>query len=273
MDSHELAIVVLSAAGRRAGDVNAAVAQAGAIVGPDMVEKVATSLLRPWSEAGGSVIAAGDERWPVGLNILGDAAPLMLWVRGRLPTAAASMVAVVGARDCSDYGGRISGELATRITGTGRTVVSGGALGIDVAAHRAALKARGRTIVVAAGGAGRIYPQANRDAFVRAANEGAVVWEFPPGSNLVPAGFLHRNRLIAAIAGTTVLVEAAERSGALNTGRAAADLGRLVLGVPGPIDSRRSAGVHRAVAEGWAALLVSPEDLDAMLPVAVTGAI
>jgi DNA processing protein len=266
MNSQQSAVVVLSAAGRRAGDVDAAVAQAEAIVGPDMVEKVAASLLTPWVEAGGSVIAAGDQGWPTGLDRLGAAAPLMLWVRGSLPTAAESVVAVVGARDCSDYGGRIAGVLATRMTATTRTVVSGGALGIDVAAHRAALSAGGPTVVVAAGGAGRVYPQANRDVFARAVVAGAVVWEFPPGSRLIPAGFLHRNRLIAAMAGTTILVEAAERSGALNTGRAAADLGRLVLGVPGPIDSPRSTGVHRAVAEGWAALLVSPHDLDAMLP-------
>ncbi len=266
---HTLAVVVLSAAGRRAGDVDAALTQAGAIVGPDLVETVATSLLTPWLEVGGSVIVAGDQGWPTGLDRLGGAAPLMLWVRGTLPTASESMAAVVGARHCSDYGGRIAGELAARICATARVVVSGGALGVDVAAHRAALTAGGRTVVVAAGGAGRVYPQANRDAFVRAAAAGAVVWEFPPGSKLLPAGFLHRNRLIAAMAGSTVLVEAAERSGALNTGRTAADLGRLVLGVPGPIDSSTSTGVHRAVAEGWAALLVSLDDLDALLPAMV----
>lgn len=259
-------MVVLSAAGRRAGDVTDPLGQAAAIVGPDMVDDVARSLLTPWIEGGGSTMTPRDPGWPRGLLSLAGAAPLMLWVKGALPREPESMVAVVGARDCSPYGCRAAAGLAARICATGRLVVSGGALGIDVAAHRSALRAGGATIVVAAGGAGRVYPVANRDVFAQAAEHGCVVWEFPPGAALYPAGFLHRNRLIAALSGATVLVEAAERSGALNTGRAAADLGRLVLGVPGQIDSPRSGGVHRAIGEGWAALLISPEDLDAMLP-------
>ncbi len=231
-----------------------------------MVEDVARSLLTPWIDGGGSTMTPGDPGWPLGLFSLGRAAPLMLWVKGDLRREPESMVAVVGARDCSSYGSRAAAELAARICATGRLVVSGGALGIDVAAHRSALQVGGGTILVAAGGAGRVYPLANRDAFDQAPRRGGVVWEFPPGAALSPAGFLHRNRLIAAMSGATVLVEAAARSGALNTGRAAADLGRLVLGVPGQIDSTRSGGVHRAIGEGWAALLISPEDLDAMLP-------
>jgi DNA processing protein len=156
--------------------------------------------------------------------------------------------------------------LAEAAVAAGAVVISGGATGIDAAAHRATLKAGGRTIVYLAGGAGRIYPPENSDLLRSAMACGAVVWEFPESAPLRKASFLVRNRMIAATAQATVLAEAAERSGALNTGRTAADLGRLVLGVPGPIGRLTSAGVNRAIADGWAMILLGPDDLAAMLP-------
>ena len=108
--------------------------------------------------------------------------------------------------------------LARQACASGLTVVSGGALGIDSHAHTGALEAGGKTVLVAAGGRGRVYPSPHEKLFREAAAAGAVIWEHPPGTRLTQRGFLHRNRLIAALSGVTVLVEAAERSGALNTG-------------------------------------------------------
>lgn len=194
-----------------------------------------------------------------------DAQPLLLWVQGALSLDPGQLVAIVGSRRCTTYGREVAHSLAEQMATAGATVVSGGALGIDGQAHAGALHAGGRTVLVAAGGAGHVYPADHASLFQRAAASGAVVWEHPPGTRLTRRGFLHRNRLIAAMSGITVLVEAAERSGALNTGRTAADLGRLVLGVPGRIHDPSSAGVHRAIADGWAALCLGAEDLAEMV--------
>jgi DNA processing protein len=267
VDESFAALVVLSAAGRVRGDLAEVPPQAVAaqVAGtPDLVG-VAQAIEGPWRAQGGDVLSRGDSRWPSGLAALGPLEPLLLWVRGDLPRAASQCVSVVGSRVCTSYGRRCAAALARAVTGAGRTVVSGGAHGIDSEAHRAALQT-GTTVLVAAGGAGRVYPDDHAGLFARAARQGAVVWEFPPGSRLTRSGFLHRNRLIAALSCTTVVVEAAQRSGALNTGRTAADLGRLVVGVPGPIDSPASAGVHRGICDGWAALVAGPEDLVGLLP-------
>jgi DNA processing protein len=263
MDDTLAASVVLSAAGQT-GHCELW-SRAAAIAGADLIEEVARGIAEPWMEPGGEVLLPGDPGWPQGLDHLGPAAPVMLWVRGRVPTDPRTMVAVVGARRCTDYGSTCAADLAGAAVSLGRIVVSGGAFGIDGAAHAAALRAGGSTVLFAAGGAGRVYPSAHAWLFGQAARSGAVVWEHPPGVRLTRGAFLHRNRLIAASAGTTILVEAAERSGALNTGRTAADLGRLVLAVPGPITSAASAGVHRAIADGWAALLLGTADLTHLL--------
>ncbi|MEZ5185669.1 MAG: DNA-processing protein DprA [Candidatus Nanopelagicales bacterium] len=263
MDLLQSALVVLSGAGTD-GHVADPVRLASGIVGPDCVKPAGEALAQPWLDAGGRILSARDQEWPDGLRSLGAAAPLLLWTRGTVPRAAAQMVAIVGARHCTAYGREVTGSLARVVGEQGRHVVSGGAHGIDRAAHTSALDSGAGTVVVAAGGAGRVYPPGHEQLFERATGHGAVVWEYPPGTRLTQRGFLHRNRLIAAMASVTVVVEAAERSGALNTGRSAADLGRLVFGVPGRLDSPASAGVHRAIADGWAALLLGPEDLSQM---------
>lgn len=257
------AAAVLSAAGRTGGDE--LLDRAGDLIGARQVEAAGHELLDPWIARGGRVIAAGEPGWPRGLRSLGEAAPVMLWVRGDLPTEPDVCVAIVGSRRCTDYGRECARRFAGQVVAGGRQVVSGGAFGVDAAAHEGALDAGGRTVLYAAGGADHIYPPGHDRLFRRAAQSGAVVWEFPPGTALTPQAFLHRNRLIAATAAATVVVEAAQRSGALNTGRSAADLGRLVLAVPGRIDSPPSAGVHQAIADGWAALVMGPVDLAAML--------
>lgn len=264
MDPTRNALVVLSAAGRDSHALTDACRLAAELVG-DQVSALAQSLVHPWLAGGGQVLFPDDPIWPSGLDSLGPDAPLMLWVRGRLPKDPADCVALVGSRASTEYGRHCTATLAAAATETGRVTVSGGAKGIDAAAHEATIAAGAQTVLVAAGGAGRIYPPAHRDLYVAAAGAGAVVWEYPPTAPLARAGFLTRNRLIAAMAGTTVVVEAAERSGALNTGRTAADLGRLVLAVPGPMTSRVSAGCHRAIADGWAQIVLGPADLCALV--------
>lgn len=263
MDLSACASVILSAAGQTGAQDP--VPRAAEIVGADAIEPTARALTQPWVAAGGRVLLADDPAWPRGLQSLGGAAPPLLWVRGRLPVDPDDMVAVVGARSCTEYGRSMAASLTRAAVGAGRDVVSGGAAGIDRAAHVSALEGGGRTVLFAAGGAGSVYPPAHGPLFARAAERGAVAWEYPPGAKLTRHGFLHRNRLIAATAAVTVVVEAAVRSGALNTGRTAADLGRLVLGVPGRLDSPSSVGVHRAIADGWAALVLGPDDLVQML--------
>ena len=267
MDVHTSAAVVLSAAGRTGHE--GSVDRACALVGADLLVEAAETIVAPWLTAGGTRTTPRDGSWPRGMASLGHAAPCALWVRGTLPEDPAAMVAIVGSRRCTPYGRDCARDLAHAVVAGDRVVVSGGASGIDAAAHLGALGAEGRTVVFAAGGAGTLYPENHRDLYRQAQGSGAVVCEFPPGRPLSRQAFLHRNRLIAASAGVTVVVEAAERSGALNTGRTAADLGRLVVGVPGRIDSPASVGVLRAIADGWAALLLGPADLVELLGGAV----
>jgi DNA processing protein len=204
---------------------------------------------------GGTFLVPGDVRWPVRVDDLGPAAPLGLWVRGEPDLAAASRrsVAVVGARACTDYGRHVTGELATGLAGRGFTVVSGGAYGIDAMAHRGALAADGVTVAFLAGGVDRLYPAGNAELLRSVtASGGAVVSEVPPGSVPSRVRFLLRNRLIAAFAGATVVVEAAWRSGSLSTASRAAELSRPVGVVPGPVTSMASSGCHRLLRDGTA---------------------
>ncbi|MER6467789.1 DNA-processing protein DprA [Streptomyces collinus] len=196
--------------------------------------------------AGVRFVGPGDTEWPRQLDDLGDARPLGLWVRGRpgLRMWALRSVAVVGARACTEYGTHVAGTLAAELAERGWVVVSGGAYGIDGAAHRGALAAGGATVAVLACGVDRPYPRGHTALIDRIAEQGLVVGELPPGEHPTPSRFVLRNRVIAALTRGTVVVEAACRSGSLVTARAAARLGRLTMGVPGPVTSGLSAGVH-----------------------------
>ncbi|MFF5028181.1 DNA-processing protein DprA [Streptomyces collinus] len=196
--------------------------------------------------AGVRFVGPGDTEWPGQLDDLGDARPLGLWVRGRpgLRMWALRSVAVVGARACTEYGTHVAGTLAAELAERGWVVVSGGAYGIDGAAHRGALAAGGATVAVLACGVDRPYPRGHTALIGRIAEQGLVVGELPPGEHPTPSRFVLRNRVIAALTRGTVVVEAACRSGSLVTARAAARLGRLTMGVPGPVTSGLSAGVH-----------------------------
>ncbi|MBD5788192.1 DNA-protecting protein DprA [Cellulosimicrobium terreum] len=204
---------------------------------------------------GGTLVVPGDERWPVALDALATLAPLCVWVRGEADLAHLSRrsVAVVGARSCTDYGRHVTGEIAAGLATRGFTVVSGGAYGIDAAAHRGALAASGPTVAFLAGGVDRLYPAGNTELLNAVLRDGgAVVSEVPPGSVPSRVRFLQRNRLIAAFSRATVVVEAAWRSGSLSTAARAAELSRPVGAVPGPVTSMASSGCHRLLRDGTA---------------------
>jgi len=197
-------------------------------------------------ECGVRFVGPGDAEWPGQLHDLGDARPLGLWVRGlpNLRMWALRSVAVVGARACTEYGAHMAATLAAGLAERGWVVVSGGAYGIDGAAHRGALGAGGATVAVLACGVDRPYPRGHAQLITRIAEQGLVVGELPPGEHPTPSRFVLRNRVIAALTRGTVVVEAAYRSGSLVTARVAQRMGRHTMGVPGPATSGRSAGVH-----------------------------
>ncbi|MFF0018273.1 DNA-processing protein DprA [Streptomyces sp. NPDC005374] len=202
-------------------------------------------------EAGARFVVPGAAEWPGQLDDLGDARPLGLWVRGRpnLRMWALRSVAVVGARACTEYGAHMAATLGTGLAERGWVVVSGGAYGVDGAAHRGALGAGGATVAVLACGVDRPYPRGHTQLITRIAEQGLVIGELPPGDHPTPSRFVLRNRVIAALTRGTVVVEAAHRSGSLVTARAAQRLGRHTMGVPGPATSSLSGGVHELLRE------------------------
>ncbi|KUN17375.1 DNA polymerase III subunit beta [Streptomyces antibioticus] len=214
------------------------------------------------AEAGVRFVCPGDGEWPGQLDDLADARPLGLWVRGRpsLRMWALRSVAVVGARACTEYGAHMAATLAAGLAERGWVVVSGGAYGVDGAAHRGALGAGGATVAVLACGVDRPYPRGHTELITRIAEQGLVVGELPPGDHPTPSRFVLRNRVIAALTRGTVVVEAAYRSGSLVTARAAQRLGRHTMGVPGPATSALSAGVHELL-RGDAELVTDAEEV------------
>jgi DNA processing protein len=174
-------------------------------------------------------------------------------------------VTVVGARRATSYGREVAHELGRDLAGAGMTVVSGLAFGIDACAHRGALDAAGRTIAVLGCGPDNAYPAAHRSLWRRICEQGLVISEFPPGAAPWRWTFPARNRIMAALAGMTVVVEGAARSGSLITADLAADLGRDLGAVPGPVTSRASAGPNNLLAGGACVIRDAQDVLDAML--------
>lgn len=192
--------------------------------------------------------------------------PHALWVKGRpLGETVAQSVGVVGTRAASRYGIEATRQIATGLAGHQWTVVSGGALGIDTAAHEAALAAGGLTVAVAACGIDRAYPARNATLLERIAGQGTWISEYPPGTPPQRHRFLTRNRLVAALTAGTVIVEAAWRSGALNTLSWAEGLGRVTMAVPGPVTGSGSLGCHERIKEGRAQLVTGSDDIRALL--------
>jgi len=222
-------------------------------------------------------VVPGDDEWPSQLDALSSAglvherggAPLGLWVKGPLRLDELDpAVAVVGSRSATTYGADVAGDLGAGLARAGQCVVSGAAYGIDQAAHRGALAAGGHTVAVLACGVDRAYPVAHKPLLDHLAEHGAVVSELAPGCAPTKLRFLARNRLIAGLSGGTVVVEAALRSGALSTGNWTTRLNRPLMGVPGPVTSAPSEGVHELIRSGAATLVTRADEVLELLGVA-----
>ena len=184
----------------------------------------------------------------------------MLYVKGELTAKDKNAVAMVGSRSTTHYGIETARKLAYQLAYVGVTVVSGGARGIDTAAHQGAMAAKGRTVAVLGTGINLIFPPENKDLFGRIAENGAVITQFPFNRNGDRQSFAIRNRIIAGMTLGTVVVEADLHSGALITSNFATEYGRQVFAVPGRIDSPRSKGCHDLIKKG-AKLCEGAEDI------------
>lgn len=223
--------------------------------------------LRAGKVLGAQFIYRGHPLYPPAMADLGHAAPLGLWVRGKVELLSApASIALVGTRAATTYGERVATRLAEELCNSrpDLVVVSGGAYGIDACAHTGALAVGGNTVAFLAGGPDRLYPAGNTALLERIVRHGAVVSELPPGSVPSRVRFLQRNRLIAC-AGATVVVEAAARSGAANTASHAVEMGRSVGAVPGNVTSQLSSGCHRLIRSG-ATLVTSAAEILELLP-------
>ena len=212
-------------------------------------------------------VVPGEEEWAEGLDDLAHAEPIQrrggvpfgLWLRGpgHLAELATRSVAVVGSRAATAYGSGVAADLAAELAEVGVTVVSGLAFGIDAAAHRGALAVAGPTVGVLASGVDVAYPPGNAVLCEAVARDHLLVSELPPGAHPTRIRFLARNRLIAALARGTVVVEAALRSGARNTAGWALECQRPLMAVPGPVHSRASAAPHLMIRSGQATLVTT----------------
>lgn len=208
---------------------------------------------------GAEFITPEMEQWPKQLNEL-TAIPIGLIVKGNTEVLKERGLAIVGTRNPTPYGVRIAGDFAAGFVDREWTIVSGGAYGIDSAAHKGALIAEGSTVAVLAAGIDVAYPAGNARLFAEICENGALVSEVLPGAHAIPSRFLTRNRIIAALSQATLVVEAAFRSGSLRTARDAAELMRPVMAIPGPISAPTSEGCHRLIGERSAELVTSVAD-------------
>ncbi|WP_089157004.1 DNA-processing protein DprA [Micromonospora sp. NBS 11-29] len=234
---------------------------------------VAAEALARAERLGARLVTPEDDEWPTSVGDLRllqlsgaarrvdveTAPPLCFWVRGGWPLGGTltRSVAVVGARAATPYGTHVATELGYGLADRDWSVVSGGAFGIDSAAHRGALTGGGRTVAVLACGVDRPYPMGNASLFDRIAETGLLVSEWMPGAEPLRPRFLIRNRVIAAATRGTVLVEAAARSGATQTLKRALGLKRPAMVVPGPVTSAMSVGGHEVLREYPYARLVA----------------
>jgi DNA processing protein len=220
--------------------------------------------------AGLKLIVPGDLYWPESIKGLGEHAPLALWLRGDPKLLTIQGLAVVGARASSSYGENLTAEIVDGVCSAGASIISGAAFGIDAAAHRSALAAGGNTVAVLAGGADRPYPVAHTSLIDRIAQQGLVCSELIPGEAPTRWRFLQRNRIIAALAAGTLVTEAGIRSGSLNTAGHAAQLGRPLGAVPGPVSSGTSAGCHRLIRDYGAVLVTNAAEACELLELEIT---
>ena len=236
-------------------------------IGDETAEAIATwektidlaGELKRISDFGCHVLIQSDENYPASLREIYDP-PLVLYVKGELTAKDKNAVAMVGSRSTTHYGIETARKLAYQLAYVGVTVVSGGARGIDTAAHQGALAAKGRTVCVLGTGVNIVFPPENKDLFARIAENGAVITQFPFNRNGDKQSFAIRNRIIAGMTLGTVVVEADLHSGALITSNFATEYGRQVFAVPGRIDSPRSKGCHDLIKKG-AKLCEGAEDI------------
>ncbi|MEO5833449.1 MAG: DNA-processing protein DprA [Nakamurella sp.] len=239
---------------------------------PELLRAAAERDLAAAGAAGGYLLCPEDADWPEaatvgfgmagGRGVSGAAPPLGLYVRGTLPPDLPQAgVTIVGSRASSPYGERVAADFALGVADAGFAIISGGAFGIDTAAHRAAVTSGGLSVAVLACGIDRAYPAANARLLQRIVAQGAVITEYPPGTTPARHRFLVRNRLLAALGSVTVVVEASRRSGSLSTAAAAAHLGRTVMAVPGPVTSAMSVGCHLLLRDRFALLAASTQDV------------
>jgi len=220
-------------------------------------------------------VTPGDQEWPEALSDLDHVEPVQgatgspvgLWLRGvgHLGEMAEKSVAIVGARECTTYGAECASDLAADCADAGWTVISGAAFGIDGCAHRGAFLMDAPTAGVLACGADIDYPKSHAALIARIAEVGVVISEQAPGERPIKNRFLSRNRLIAAVTQGTVVVEARERSGSLNTLNWADQLGRATMALPGPVTSQLSAGAHAAMRAGKAVVVTTGREIVAEL--------
>jgi DNA processing protein len=235
---------------------------------PDQQPNALRDVLRATENLGLTIVVPGAHGFPASLNDLGESVPYLLWAKGAVSLLAgemASRFSITGSRAATSYGEHVAGEIASDLTSQEKVLVSGGAYGIDASVHRATLAAGGRTVAVMASGLDRLYPAGNRDLLERIGDLGLLVSEQPPGAVPTRGRFIARARLVAALSGSTTIVEAAWRSGALAVAHQANELGRVVGAVPGPVTSAASAGTHRLLQEGAASLVTDATDLVALL--------
>jgi DNA processing protein len=228
-----------------------------------------TADLRAVDSGVARLVTPEDPEWPRGrldaLNRPGSSAPLGLWVRGQAPLGEQvhTAVTITGARAATDYGRYVATDFGYQLAQADVTVVAGGAYGVESSAHTGALGAAGRTIVVLACGVDMVYPAGNATLFDQITTGGGLlVSEYPIGTRPSRERFVARARLLAGLSAATVVVEAGRRSGALAVARLADELHRRVYGVPGPITSPTSAGVHDLLRSRTATVATSADEID-----------
>ena len=214
------------------------------------------------TNAGAFILTPEDIDWPVSLNDLA-APPIALLIKGQRENLVhlENSISIVGTRNPTSYGVRIAGDFGVGVADHEWAVVSGGAIGIDAAAHKGCLVGEGITVAVLGGGFNKNYPATHERLFAEISESGILISEVMPDVPAFPHRFLTRNRLIAALSKATVVVEAAFRSGSLRTARDAAEIFRPVMAVPGPINAPTSEGCHRLIVERVAELVCSVSEI------------
>jgi DNA processing protein len=225
---------------------------------PRFSKQVVVSVLQRSKQLGYSLLLEGDGDWPLGLDDLREGAPAIIFAQGnqKLLGRVAEGVSIVGSRACTEYGAKITSKLVAELAFHKRYTVSGGAIGVDSHVHNQSLRNSLPTIAVMAGGLDRKYPSSNSMLFQDIVRNGVMISELSPGVAPTRWRFLQRNRLIAALTPTTVVIEAGIRSGSIRTANNAIELNRELFAVPGPLTSLASAGTNTLIAEGKARALV-----------------